>query len=152
MRNEVAVEIDRPIDEVFHLTNDRMPEWSIVVVENEVLDETREGVGTTFRTTTEENGKRMVFEGIVTRHDPPHASAVRLTNAMLDIETEFTFQDLGGRTRVTQTAKVNAKGFSKLLMFLFGWWVNKANCEGSQNELQSLKRFCEGQPMSERSN
>jgi hypothetical protein len=63
MRNEVSVEIDRPIDEVFRLTNDHVAEWSIIVVEDEIIDKKPEGVGTTFRTVTEDHGKRMEFQG-----------------------------------------------------------------------------------------
>lgn len=144
MRNEVSIEIDRPIDEVFRLTNEHVAEWSIIVVEDEVLDEKPEGLGTTFRTVTEEYGKRMEFQGVVTRYDPPHAKAIRLTGAMFDIETEFTFEDLSGRTRVTQAATVTGKGFAKLLMFLSGWMMGKSHCKASENELDSLKRFCEG--------
>ena len=94
MRNEVSVEIGRPIEDVFRLTTERMPEWSIIVVEDEVIDQKPEGVGTTFRTVTEDHGKRMEFQGVITRYDPPHANAVRLTGQAFDIETEFTFEDL----------------------------------------------------------
>ena len=37
MRTEGSVEIDRPIDEVFRLTNEHVAQWSIVVVEEAVL-------------------------------------------------------------------------------------------------------------------
>jgi hypothetical protein len=143
MQSHFSIEIDRPIDEVFRLTNHHVAEWSIVVVEDEVIDEKPEGVGTTFRTVTEDHGKRMEFQGVVTRSDPPHAHAVRLTGTMFDIETEFTFEDLSGRTRVTQTAEVTGKGFFKVFMFLFGWMMTKSHCKASENELESLKRFCE---------
>ena len=143
MRNEVSVEIDRPIDEVFRFTNDHVAEWSIIVVEDEVIDEKPEGVGTTFRTVTEDHGKRMEFQGVVTRYDPPHVNAVHLTGDMFDIDTEFTFEDLSGRTRVTQRANVAGKGLFKLFMFLFGWMMNKSHCKASENELDGLKRFCE---------
>jgi hypothetical protein len=146
MQNAGSVEIDRPIDDVFRLTNEHVAEWSIIVVEDEVLDKKPEGVGTTFRTVTEENGKRMEFQGVVTRHDPPHASAIRLTGEMFDIETEYLFEDLAGRTRVTQRADVAGKGFFKLFMFLFGWLMNKSHCKATENELHSLKRFCEEYP------
>ena len=145
MRNEISIEIDRPIDEVFRLTNDHLPEWSLIVVADDVIEQTPEGVGTTFRTVTEDHGKRMEFQGVITRHEPPFVNAVRLTGTMFDIETEFTFEDLSGRTRVTQTADVTGKGFFKLFMFLFGWMMHKSHCKASEDELESLKRFCEGQ-------
>ena len=143
MKNEASVEIDRPIEEVFRLAIEEMPEWSTVVVADEVLEETPNRVGTTFRLVTEDHGKQMEFQGIVTRYDPPHSSAVRMTNEMLDIETEFTFTDLSGRTRVHQQATVNGRGFWKLLMMVFGWLTQKAACRSSQNELKHLKNYCE---------
>ncbi|MAG93913.1 MAG: hypothetical protein CMJ48_09210 [Planctomycetaceae bacterium] len=143
MRDTGSIEIDRPIDEVFRLTNEHVAEWSIIVVEDEVLDRKPEGVGTTFRTVTEDQGKRMEFRGVVTRYDPPHHNAVHLTGDMFDIETEYRFEDLSGRTRVTQRANVKGKGFFKVFMFLFGWMMGKSHCKATENELESLKRFCE---------
>ncbi len=146
MHNEASIEIDRPIDEVFRLTNEHVAEWSIIVIEDEVLSRTPEGVGTTFRTVTEDQGKRMEFQGVITQHDPPHVNAIRLTGTMFDIETKFTFEEHSGRTRVTQTASVTGKGFFKFFMFVFGWMMNRSHCEASKNELDSLKRFCENYP------
>ena len=113
------------------------------MVEDEVLDEKPEGVGTTFRTATEDRGRRMEFMGVVTRHDPPNAYAVHMMGDAFDIETEFKFEDFSGRTRVTQRASASGKGFFKLFMFLFGWLMQKSHCKASEKELASLKRFCE---------
>lgn len=146
MQSEGSVEIDRPIEEVFRLTNDHVADWSIIVVEDEVLDEKPKGVGTAFRTVTEEKGKRMEFQGLITRYDPPDASAIRLTGDMFDIEADYTFEDLGGRTRVTQKSNVTGKGFFRVVLFLCGWLMTKSSCKATQNELNSLKRFCEEQP------
>lgn len=143
MQSTGSIEIDRSIDEVFRLTTEHVAEWSIIVVEDELIEEKPEGVGTTFRTVTEDHGKRMEFQGVVTRHDPPRAQAIQLTGQMFDIETEYAFEDLSGRTRVTQRANVTGKGFFKLVMLLTGWLMNKSHCKATENELDSLKRFCE---------
>jgi uncharacterized protein YndB with AHSA1/START domain len=145
MRSECRVEIDRPIDEVFRLTNEHFAEWSIIVVEDEVINQAPEGGGggTTFRTVTEERGKQMVFQGVVTRHEPPYVNTAQLTGNMFDIEVEYTFEDVAGRTRVTQRSNVTGKGFFKVFLFLFGWLMNNSNCKASEKELNSLKTFCE---------
>lgn len=143
MRNHASIEIDRPIDEVFRLTSEHVAEWSIVVVEEEMLEEKPEGVGTKFRTVTEDHGKQMVFQGVVTRYEPPYVNAVRLTGKMFDIETEFTFEDLSGRTRVTQMANVTGKGFFRIFLMCMGWMISKSQCKASEDELKSLKQFCE---------
>ena len=79
MNQQASVEIDRSIDEVFDYTTNRVAEWSLTVVENNVIEEKPGGVGSTFRCVTEDHGSRMEFEGVVTRHEPPNASAIHLT-------------------------------------------------------------------------
>ena len=70
MHSTVSIEIDRPIDEVFTYTNEKVAEWSLTVVEDEPIQDTG-GVGTTFRCVTEDHGRRMEFHGVVTHWDPP---------------------------------------------------------------------------------
>ncbi|MBC8353537.1 MAG: SRPBCC family protein [Planctomycetes bacterium] len=143
MQSEASIEIDRPIDEVFRLTHEDVAEWSIVVVEDEVIDEKPEGVGTTFRTVTEDHGKRMEFQGVITAYDPPHSIAIEMIGQMFDIQVAYAFEDLGGRTKATQFSNVTGKGFMKLFFLLFGWMMNKANCDAQDNELNNLKQYCE---------
>ena len=68
---------------------------------------------------------------------------------MFDIEAEYHFEDLGGRTRVTQETTVHGKGLTRVMFFLFGWLMNKQSCKAANNELESLKAKLEsgaGQP------
>lgn len=143
MQTEASAEIDRPIDEVFDYTNNHVAEWSITVVEDEVLDEKIEGVGTTFRCVTEDHGRQMVFQGVRTRYEPPTASAVHLTGQHFDIEAEYLFEDLSGRTRVTLRSVVTPRGFTRVFFFLFGWLMNKSGCKAQEKELANLKRLLE---------
>ena len=144
MQTEKSVEIDRPIDEVFEYTTNNVAEWSIVVLESEVIEEKPEGVGTRFRIVTEERGKRMEFDGVVTLHQPPVAQAVYMKGSHFDIEGEYRFEDLGGgRTRLTQRSTVNGKGFGKVILALCGWMMNKSSCNALEKELVNLKRILE---------
>jgi hypothetical protein len=143
MHSLASIEIDRPIDEVFTYTNEKVAEWSLTVVEDEVIED-KNGVGTTFRCVTEEKGRRMDFQGVVTLWEPPTKSAISLTGKIFDIEAEYRFEDLNGRTRVTQESTVSGKGFVKIMFFLFGWFMNKQGCKAVANELESLRRKLEG--------
>jgi hypothetical protein len=102
------------------------------------------GLGTKFRTVTEERGRRMEFPGEVTHYEPPTASTVVLVGDSFDIEAAYTFESLDeGRTRVTQNSDVTPKGFLKVFFFLFGWLMKKGGCEAARKELENLKRKCE---------
>lgn len=143
MHSIASIEIDRPIDEVFTYTNDKVAEWSLTVVEDEVIDN-KDGVGTTFRCVTEEKGRRMEFLGVITLWEPPTKSAISLTGKMFDIDAEYRFEDLNGRTRVTQESTVKGKGFVRIVFFLFGWLMTRQNCKVVNDELDNLKMKLEG--------
>ena len=148
MKQQASVEIERPIDEVFQYTNDHVAEWSLTVVEDELIEEKPGRVGSTFRCITEDHGKRMEFHGVVTGHEPPNRSAIHLAGQYFDIEAEYLFEDLGGSTRVTQRSNVAAKGMLRILFFLFGWMMRKSTCKAVENELDNLKLVLESHPSS----
>lgn len=144
-----SIEIDRNIRDVFQYTTDNVAEWSLTVVEDEPLNTTPDMVGSTFRCVTEDHGHRMEFQGEVTLYDDPHVSAVRLTGRHFDIDAAYQFEDLGGRTKVTQTSRVYPKGMMMRLFFgLCGWMMKKGSCDAINKELASLKSHLE-QPAGE---
>jgi hypothetical protein len=106
MQTEMSIEIERPITQVFDYTTNNVAEWCSVVVKDEVIDKKPEGVGTTFRVMTEERGHRMELDGVVTRHEPPTAHAVFMKGKQVDIEAEYFFKDLGGRSVSRSEAKL----------------------------------------------
>ena len=143
MESTCSIEIGRPIEAGFDYTLNKISEWSIVVVEDEVTSDGPVGVGTTFRTVTEERGDRMEFDGKVTKHEPHTTHSVTMKGKSFDLEVDYTFEDLNGSTRITQHSRVNAKGFLKVFFFLFGWLMKKGGCDAQQKELENLKRLCE---------
>jgi hypothetical protein len=146
MKNESNIVINRPIKDVFRLTNEHVAEWSIIVVEDEVIEETPDGVGTTFRCVTEENGQRMEFQGVVTKYDPPFMNATVLTGKMFDLDIEYTFEEVPEGTRVIQVSKVTGKGLAKIMFFFMALYANIRGCKSKNDEFESLKLFCESQP------
>ena len=92
MESKISIEIECPIESVFRITNEQVAEWSSIVVANNVLDEGQRGLGTRFQTITEDQGVRLVFDGVVTCYEPPFKCAVRLIGKMFDIETEYHFE------------------------------------------------------------
>ena len=144
MESSVSVDINRPLPEVFRYTNENVSDWSITVVENEVLEETPEKVGSRFRMLTQDRGRQMEMTGEVTRYEENRLSEVFMVGQGFEISALYIFEDLGnGVTRVTETAKVHPKGVAKIFFFLFGWLMKKSSCDALQNELESLKEKLE---------
>lgn len=143
MESKISLEIECPIESVFRITNEQVAEWSLIVVANNVLDEGQRGLGARFQTITEDQGVRLVFDGVVTCYEPPFKCAVRLTGKMFDIETEYHFEEAFGKTRATQMSQLRGKGFFQVYTFLFGWFMKRGWLGNARKELESLKRFCE---------
>jgi len=143
MKQQASIEVDRPIADVFTFTNDQIEAWCNGVLVYETIDETPDGVGSTFRFVMEEHGRPMEFAGVVTKWEPPTLSAVRMVGDAFDIDAEYRFDDLDGRTRVTQASVVYPKGFMKVVFALFGWLMTKSSCDAAAKELQRLKLLME---------
>lgn len=146
METQASIEIGRPVEEVFETATTRVAEWSATVVEDVSIDALPEGVGSLFRVVTEERGRRMTFAGIVTRHEPPRFHAVHLKGELFDIEVEYVFEDLGGRTRVTQHSLVDGKGLVRVMFKLFGFAFRRSGRKGLERDLANLKRLVESRP------
>jgi len=142
MHSIASIEIERPIGEVFTYTNEKVAEWSLTVVEDEVIED-KNGVGTTFHCVTEERGRRMDFQGVITVWEPPTRSAIQLTGKSFDIVAEYRFEDMNGRTRVTHESTVSGKRFVKIIFFLLGWLMKDQGCKAVLRELESLKKKLE---------
>ena len=144
MKNEASVEINAGIEEVFDYTTTKVAEWSSIVVEDEVIEEVAGGVGTRFRCVTEEHGKRMEFDGLVTVNDRPRAHTAELVGKFFDIEAAYSFEDLDSRrTRLTQKSQVTGKGLFKLMLWAMSLLPSKKACEAGEKELGRLAELIE---------
>lgn len=143
MQTERSVEIEAPIDHVFEVATKQVVEWSEIVVEEEILNETPDGVGTTFRVVTEDRGQRMDFQSKVLAMDAPVLNEIEMIGKQFDIHVRTTLKDLGGRTLLTQVSQVSGKGFFKVMFLLMGWMMKKSSCDALDKELASLKALAE---------
>ncbi len=146
MKAEMSIEINRPPEAVFHAVENDICEWSLTCVEDTPILETPERVGSTFHLVTEERGRRMTFEGVVTEHDPPRVTACHLTGQHFDIDVHYTFEKTDGGTRLTHRSEVTGKGFARVMFALLGWAMRRSGCDALRRELESLKAFCESRP------
>ena len=110
------------------------------MVEDRVIEEKPEGVGTTVVTVTEEHGKRMEFQGGMTTCEQPRLSAIHLTGEMFNAEVEWEFEELASGTRVTQGSHGEAKGWFKALLCAIGWMMKKTSCKAMNDGLTRVHR------------
>jgi hypothetical protein len=145
MKSEASIEIERPIEEVFEYTIRKVVEWCSIVVSDEVINETPDMIGTTFKTVTDDRGREMVFDGRVIEHAPPNRHVVEMVGKQFDIKAEYSFEDIDGNTLVTERCEVKGKGFFRFMFIVMGWLMRKASCRDLARELENLKKFAESQ-------
>ncbi|MEM8670299.1 MAG: SRPBCC family protein [Planctomycetota bacterium] len=145
MKTTGSVTIDRPIDEVFERTLANVALWSEIVVDDYVVEDVNnQGVGTRFHTTTEDRGRRMDFEGVVTDHNPPNRHQIEMTGTHFGMKVDYQFERVSSqRTKVTQYSDVQGFGLTRVVFLLCGWMFRRSSCQAVQKELENLKRYCE---------
>ena len=138
MKGRYSIDIERPREQVFAFLDDEknLPKMVPHLVDQGVIDETPEKVGTTFWHVYEEKGRRMKMTGVVTEHRPPERMAVKLEGAFFGLEVTYELEELGPTsTRLTQVSDARFKHVFKLMGLLFG---KKMEEEGKQVQAETF--------------
>lgn len=136
MKNTYSIDIERPREQVFAFLDDdeNLPKMVPNLVDQGVIEETPEKVGTTFWHVYEEKGRRMKMTGVVTEHRPPERMAVKLDGAFFGLEVTYELEALGPTsTRLTQHSEARFKHVFKLMGLIFG---AKMEREGKQAQVE----------------
>jgi len=118
MKTTKTTLIDAPAAIVFLWLEDngRLKQWVPNLVEDEVLVETTEKVGSQFRQVFLENGKRMEMVGEITAYVENERMRVNMTGDMFALDVDYILKGLSNnKTELTQNSKIRLKGFLKIL-------------------------------------
>ena len=141
MKGTYSIDIERPREQVFAFLDDEenLPKMVPNLVDQGVIHETPEKVGTTFWHVYEEKGRRMKMTGVVTEHRPPERLVVKLDGAFFALEVTYELEELGPTsTRLTQISDARFKHVFKLMGLLFG---KKMEREGKQAQVETFARM-----------
>ncbi len=145
MRITNIVEINSTPEKVFYWLNDpnRAMEWMTSVTKTEILKETPNMVGTTFREIIEENGRGTEMNGIVTDYIQNKVISFHLSGKFNFVDVKFTLEESGGTTRLTQIANIHFKSILRILSVIMWPLLKKKIIDQSQKEFTKLKELCE---------
>lgn len=145
MKQTHHVDIQASPEKVFSVLDDpsNIVKWAGGVVENENLDVKDENVGTTFRQVYDEKGRRMEFQGVVTKYEKDRAMGVHLEGSGFDLDVDYTLQPMAGGTRLVQDSEVHFKGLWKVMGVLMMPFMKKAGCKQLEEDFGRLKAMCE---------
>lgn len=104
--DELVVEFDRPVEEVFAYVDDddKVKQWVGGLIETKRTTPGQPGVGSKFHQKVQVGKRIFEIDGELMAYEPNRRVEVNLDAAgMCDMEVTYTFEEINGRTRLTYT-------------------------------------------------
>ena len=124
-------------------TPERAMVWQSNISGTEILHETPNMIGTTFRETIEENGRGVEMRGVVTDYRENQLLAMHLDGKFNVVDVEWHLEEIGERTRLTLNSNIRFKSFIRVLSILMRPIFKKKIVAQLQGEFAKLKELCE---------
>jgi uncharacterized membrane protein len=114
---KVAVQIDRPVGEVFDYVADarNRPQWDEDVISEELTSPEPIGVGSTVRTRLRSMGREYEYTWQITGHERPRTVAIESTSGPFPTTLLFALEDRSGGTALEFSVRGSPGGVMRLL-------------------------------------
>ncbi len=121
MKITTTIDIKSTPEQVFYWLEDpdRAMQWQTSVGQTEIIQETPDRIGTTFRETVEDDKGSTEMRGMMTEFVPNERLAFHLEENSTTVDVVFTLKKKGEITQLTQEADVRFKGLLKIMSFFF---------------------------------
>lgn len=124
-------------------TPERAMVWQESVSRTEILHETPEIKGTTFRETIEGNGRSTDMHGIVTDYIENQVLAMHLDGEYNTVDVEWRLEANTDRTHLKVSADIRFKSFVRVLNMILRPVFKRKALEQINRECTRLKQLCE---------
>ncbi|UCH51924.1 MAG: SRPBCC family protein [Chloroflexota bacterium] len=124
-------------------TPERAMKWQTNISKTEILEETPNMIGTTFRETIEENGSGVEMQGIVTDYKENESLAMHMSGKYNVVDVEWRIEEMGEYTRLTLYSDIRFKSLVKILSIFMRPVFKKRITEQLRGEFARLKELCE---------
>jgi len=124
-------------------TPERAMMWQTSVSKTEILHETPDMIGTTFREIVEENGRRVEMNGVVTDYRKDQVLAMHLDSKYNNVDVEYRLEEIGGRTRLTMISNIRLRSFLRVFSIILWPAFKKKLLRQLNREYARLKELCE---------
>ena len=141
-----CIEINTTPEKVFYWleVSDHGMLWMTSVTKSEIIHETPNKVGTTFREYIEEGGYGGEMQGVITEYVSNERFAVRLESEIISIDVLFDLEDKGDKTQLMQHVDFQFKDIEmKVLSVFFRTSIRKMIINQARKESARLKELSE---------
>mgnify|MGYP000007275797 CR=1 FL=1 len=145
MKLNHTLEIDCPVEKVWYwlATPERAMAWQTNVSNTEILHQTPDWIGTTFRETVEENGRSTEMEGVVTKYIENQSLAMHMEGQYNTVDVEWYLEKLGEQSCLTVEADIRFKSFRRWMSIIFWPVFMWGALKQLQDEFTRLEELCE---------
>ena len=145
MNITASVEISCKKEEVFSWINepDKAMRWQKGVKGGEILHETSQRIGTTFKEEMEENGKRLVMFGEITDYIPNESISFQLESKIHRVHVKYVVAGGKGKSTVVMESTINWKFPLNMICLFIGHKIKAKIHQQTESEFAALKRLCE---------
>ena len=145
MKISYTMDIDCTPEKVWYWlgTPERAMVWQTNVSKTEILEETPNMVGTTFRETIEENGRGVEMFGVVTDYKENQSLAMHLSGKYNVVDVEWHIEGMEEHTRVTLNSDIRFRSFLRVVSIFMRPVFKKNIMRQLQEEFARLKELCE---------
>lgn len=145
MKLSFSIDINSPPAKVFGWVEnpEKALQWMTSVSGGEILHETPEKVGTTFREFVEEDGQGLEMQGMITGFEPGRSISFHLESRVNSVDVKYIVEPIQNGTHLSQTANVRWKFPVNIISLFMGSMMRQNISVQSQKEFKKLKEFCE---------
>jgi uncharacterized protein YndB with AHSA1/START domain len=145
MKISFSIDINSPPVTVFSWVEnpEKAMKWMTSVARGEILHETPERVGTTFREVVEEDGNGVELQGMITDYKPDRLISFHLESRVNVVDVEYCVEAIQSGTRLTQNANVHWKFPVNVISIFMGVKMKQNISAQAQDEFKKLKELCE---------
>jgi carbon monoxide dehydrogenase subunit G len=118
-------------------------QWMTSVSNGEVLHETPERVGTTFREVVEDEGGSMEMHGMITGFEADKSIAFHLESRVNVVDVEYRVEKTDKGTRLAYQANIKWKFPVNIISIFMGKKMRQSILDQLQDELSKLRELSE---------
>ncbi|MEJ2552345.1 MAG: SRPBCC family protein [Anaerolineales bacterium] len=145
MNIEHGVEISKPPELVFPWISDpdKAMQWQKNVKGGEILVETPDKIGTTFKETIEEDGNELEMHGSITEYVEGKLIGFHIESRIHTFVVRYLVKEIEGGSEVSTEINIRWKFPMNVMSLFIGKKMEATLLEGIETEFRALKQICE---------
>ncbi len=147
MNIEHGIEISRPPEQVFPwiADPDKAMQWQKNVRGGEILIETPEKIGTTFKETIEEDGSELEMHGRITEYVEGDRIGFHIESRIHEFDVIYVVKKTAKGSKVSTKIDIRWKFPMNVISLFIGKKMKASLLEDIEAEFHELKRICEAE-------